>query len=76
MADTSGIAIIAMSGYFPIENQSILLDMSHMDGRIKKPFGISDLITELEGALNKKNMIGKRIEGGDESHTVSKGKGR
>jgi CheY-like chemotaxis protein len=51
--DTARIPIIAMSGYFPIENRSILLDMHNMDGRIKKPFDISDLITEIESVLNK-----------------------
>lgn len=51
--ETAGIPIIAMSGYFPIENQSLLLDMSNMDRRIKKPFGISDLIVEIESVLNK-----------------------
>ncbi len=52
--ETSGIPIIAMSGYFPIEDRSSLLDMQNMDGRIKKPFGISDLITEIEGVLEKR----------------------
>ncbi|MDD2752389.1 MAG: response regulator [Candidatus Omnitrophica bacterium] len=51
--ETAGIPIIAMSGYFPIENQSALLDMHNMDARIKKPFGISDLITEIETVLKK-----------------------
>ena len=50
---TSGIPIIAMSGHFPIENQSVLLDMSSIDKAIKKPFGISELITELESVLYK-----------------------
>jgi DNA-binding response OmpR family regulator len=54
---TAGIPIIAMSGYFPIENRSILLDMSNMAGRIKKPFGISDLITQIESVLNKGNRV-------------------
>ena len=53
--ETSRIPIIAMSGYFPIEDRAILLDMHNMDGRIKKPFDISDLITEIELVLNKHN---------------------
>ncbi len=53
--ETARIPIIAMSGYFPIEKRSILLDMHNMDGRIKKPFGITDLITEIESVLNKKS---------------------
>ena len=51
--ETSNIPIIVMSGYFPIENRSALLDMSLMDRRIKKPFSISDLLTEIESVLNK-----------------------
>lgn len=52
--ETSGIPIIAMSGYFPIENKSVLLDFSNMDGRIEKPFGISELITQIETVLNRR----------------------
>jgi len=56
--ETSLIPIIAMSGYFPIENQSILLDMSNMDGRIKKPFAVLDLISRIETALDgDKNKV-------------------
>ncbi len=51
--ETAAIPIIAMSGYFPIENRSLLLDMRNMDGRIKKPFGISELITEIESVLHR-----------------------
>ena len=51
--ETAGIPIIAMSGYFPIEERSLLLDMRNMDGRIKKPFDISDLISEIESVTNK-----------------------
>lgn len=56
--ETAGIPIIAMSGYFPIENHSLLLDMNNIDGRIKKPFNISDLISEIETALDKRNDTG------------------
>lgn len=49
--ETSGIPIIAMSGYFPVEKSSVL-DMSKMDSSIKKPFGITDLISQIESALN------------------------
>jgi len=52
--ETSGIPIIAMSGYFPIEDTAALLDLHNMDSRVKKPFGISELITELETVLEKK----------------------
>lgn len=53
--ETARIPIIAMSGYFPIEDRSSLLDMHNMDGRIKKPFGVSELINEIETVLHKKN---------------------
>jgi len=53
---TSHIPIIAMSGHFPIEKKSILLDMSNMSGQIKKPFAISDLITQLEKVLGEPKM--------------------
>ncbi len=49
---THSIPIIAMSGYFPIQGNPNLLDLSKMAGRIKKPFSIADLITELEKVLN------------------------
>ena len=49
---TLAIPIIAMSGYFPIDGNSNLLDLSKMAGHIKKPFSIADLITELEKVLN------------------------
>ncbi|MDD5668841.1 MAG: response regulator [Candidatus Omnitrophica bacterium] len=49
--ETSRIPIIAMSGYFPIESSSNLLDMSNMAGCIKKPFSMFDLITQLERAI-------------------------
>ena len=52
--ETAGIPIIAMSGHFPIEDRLNLLDMHNMDGRIKKPFDILDLITEIESVLNNK----------------------
>jgi CheY-like chemotaxis protein len=50
--ETSGIPIIAMSGYFPIERRAVLLDLSNMKGQIKKPFTVSDLINQIEGVLN------------------------
>ncbi len=51
--ETFDIPIIAMSGYFPIEKESVLLDMSNMNSRIKKPFAILDLIDRIEEFLNK-----------------------
>jgi CheY-like chemotaxis protein len=53
--DTAGIPIIAMSGYFPVEQPSALLDMSNMESRIKKPFAILDLISQIEAVLNINN---------------------
>lgn len=50
-SETSGIPIIAMSGYFPVENGSALLDLSNMKGCIKKPFSVSDLIDRIESVL-------------------------
>ncbi len=61
--ETARIPIIAMSGYFPIEEKSILLDMQNMDGRIKKPFGISELINEIETVLHKKNTGAEAVAG-------------
>lgn len=49
---TRSIPIIAMSGYFPMERDSRLLDMSRMFASIKKPFLVADLIAKLERALN------------------------
>jgi len=49
---TRTIPIIAMSGYFPVENTAALLDLSKMSAQIKKPFSVADLITELEKVLN------------------------
>ncbi len=51
--ETAQIPIIAMSGHFPIDDRRNLLDMHNMDGRIKKPFGVSELITEIETILSK-----------------------
>ena len=50
--ETSRIPIIAMSGYFPLEKNSLLLDTSYMSACLKKPFAISDLITHIETILN------------------------
>lgn len=52
--ETFYIPIIAMSGHFPIEKKSVLLDMTYINSRIKKPFTILDLIDQIEGILNKK----------------------
>jgi CheY-like chemotaxis protein len=52
-AETSKIPIIAMSGYFPVDKQAVLLDLSRMEGRIKKPFAVLDLINQIEVALSK-----------------------
>ena len=51
------IPIIAMSGYFPIENQAVLLDMSNMDARVEKPFTISDLIAQIESLLGEEENL-------------------
>lgn len=53
--ETFNIPIIAMSGYFPIEKESIFLDMANMDSRIRKPFAVLDLIDRIEWILNKIN---------------------
>jgi len=53
--ETFDIPIVAMSGYFPIEKESILLDMANMDSRLKKPFSILDLIDCIEGILSRIN---------------------
>jgi len=51
--ETVAIPIIAMSGYFPIEDRSNLLGMHNMSGRIKKPFEIGELISEIELVLKR-----------------------
>ena len=55
--ETFNIPIIAMSGYFPIEKQGVLLDMRNMDSSIKKPFDVVDLIDQIEGMLNKTKNV-------------------
>ncbi len=54
--ETCAIPIIAMSGYFPVDKQSLLIDRSNMAACIKKPFSISDVINQIETVLgeNKK----------------------
>jgi DNA-binding response OmpR family regulator len=52
-AETTSIPIIAMSGYYPIENDSNILDTSQMDVRLKKPFSVMELITQIERILSK-----------------------
>jgi len=55
---TSRIPIIAISGYFPIDKQGVLLEKRNMDRLIKKPFEIAELIMEIETVLNKGGAIG------------------
>ncbi len=50
---TAAIPIIAMSGYFPIEKESVLLDLSKMTACIKKPFSDFDLISCIDRALGR-----------------------
>lgn len=59
---TASIPIIAMSGYFPIEKDFSLLDLSDMSARLKKPFAISDLITQIENILSGNKNKGKESE--------------
>lgn len=59
---TKGIPIIAMSGYFPVEKQSSLLDMSDMKAYIKKPFAILDLISQIELILSSKDKLKSEYE--------------
>ena len=49
--ETSCIAIIAISGYFPLEKQSLLLDMSNMRACLKKPFSVAGVISQIEDIL-------------------------
>ncbi len=56
--ETSRIPIIAISGYFPIDKQGILLEKRNMDRLIKKPFEIAELIMEIETVLNKASSVG------------------
>ena len=51
--ETAEIPIVAMSGYFPVDDRRLLLDTSAMEACVKKPFAISDLIHEIEAVLNK-----------------------
>jgi len=48
---TAGIPIICMSGYFPVDDRGALLDTGNMESCIKKPFGMIDLLTQVEKAL-------------------------
>jgi CheY-like chemotaxis protein len=48
---TTDIPIVAISGYFPLEKQSVLLDMSNMKACLKKPFSVADIITQIEEIL-------------------------
>lgn len=48
---TAGIRIVAMSGYFPIEQESALLERKFINASLKKPFTIADLITRIEETL-------------------------
>lgn len=54
---TSRIPIIAISGYFPIDKQGVLLEKRNMDGLIKKPFEIAELIMKIETVLNKTAVL-------------------
>jgi len=49
--ETRSIPIVAMSGYFPLEKQSPLLDMSNMRACLKKPFSVADVISQIEEIL-------------------------
>ena len=49
---TKDIPIIAMSGYFPVEKGSGIMDLSNMHSSIKKPFSVTELITHIENALS------------------------
>ena len=55
--ETADIPVIAMSGYFPIEQISSLMDMSSVDARLKKPFSILELVGQIERILSKKPSI-------------------
>lgn len=48
---TASIPIVAMSGYFPLEQRSPLIDMGNMEAYLKKPFGVLDLIDHIEAVL-------------------------
>jgi two-component system cell cycle response regulator DivK len=48
---TAGIPIIAMSGYFPVDDGNSLLDASRMEACLKKPFGILDMLGAIEKVL-------------------------
>lgn len=49
--ETAAIPIVAMSGYFPLEKQAPLLDMSNMKACLKKPFSVTDVISQIEEIL-------------------------
>jgi CheY-like chemotaxis protein len=54
-SQTRHIPVIAMSGYFPYDNNSILSGMNDMEERIENPFPLLDLITNIERVLNTQN---------------------
>ena len=49
--ETAGIPIICMSGYFPVDSRATLLDIGNMDVCIKKPFGVLELLKQIEKVL-------------------------
>lgn len=51
---TASIPIIAMSGYFPMDNGSSLIDTSKMKSYLKKPFSVMDLVDEIEATLKRR----------------------
>ena len=50
-AETADTPIICMSGYFPVDKQETLLDISNMEACIKKPFGVLELLKQIETVL-------------------------
>lgn len=52
---TAGIPIVAMSGYFPVDDSGMLFEKSFMKAFLKKPFAISDLITQIEVILGERD---------------------
>jgi CheY-like chemotaxis protein len=49
--ETANIPIICMSGYFPVDKRSTLLDVGNMEVCIKKPFGVLELLKQIEKVL-------------------------
>ncbi|MDD5449773.1 MAG: response regulator [Candidatus Omnitrophica bacterium] len=55
--ETANISIIAISGYYPIEKSNVLIDKTHFDACLTKPFSISDAVSQIEMLLTERQLM-------------------